>query len=102
VRLTYSEPQDAAGKTTEDSDDVEVRFVRLVPRERIEQAVTFDREDPAFSGGMRMVWILEPVHDGTPVTVRCEDVPPGIGPAEHQAGLTSTLGNLAAFTEAGA
>ena len=34
------------------------------------------------------------------VTVRCENVPTGIRREDHQAGLTSTLSNLAAFAEA--
>jgi uncharacterized protein YndB with AHSA1/START domain len=102
IRLTYDDPQTTTGKTSEDADEVEVRFVKLVPHERIEQAVNFESDDPAFSGEMRMAWILEPVQNGTLVTVRCEDVPPGIGVEDHMAGLESTLGNLAAFVESGA
>jgi len=91
-----------SGKTFADADEVEVRFVKLGSHERIEQAVTFESDDPAFSGEMRIAWILEPVQNGTLVTVRCEDVPVGIGAEDHQAGLESTLGNLAAFAERGA
>lgn len=99
MRLTYNEPQHTPGKTSEDADEVEIRFVKLVPHERIEQAVTFESDDPAFSGEMRITWILEPVRTGTLVTVRCEDVPAGIEAEDHQAGLQSTLSNLAAFAE---
>lgn len=99
MRLDYSAPQHTPGKTSAAADEVEVRFVRLVPQERIEQAVTFDSDDPAFSGEMRMAWILEPVKKGTLVTVRCENVPTGIRAEDHHAGLNSTLGNLAAFAE---
>jgi uncharacterized protein YndB with AHSA1/START domain len=102
LRLTYNEPQHTPGKTSEDADEVEVRFVKLVPNERIEQAVTFESDDPAFSGEMRIAWILESVQNGTLVTVRCEDVPLGICAEDHQAGLQSTLSNLAAFAERGA
>jgi hypothetical protein len=35
------------------------------------------------------------------VTVRCENVPAGIQADDHQAGLKSTLSNLAAFAERG-
>lgn len=101
MRLTYNEPQHTPGKTSEDADEVEVRFVKLVPHERIEQAVTFESDDAAFSGEMRIAWILEPAQNGTIVTVRCEDVPVGIGAEDHQAGLKSTLSNLAAFVERG-
>jgi uncharacterized protein YndB with AHSA1/START domain len=100
--LTYNEPQHTPGKTSEDADEVEVRFVKLLPNERIEQAVTFKSDDPAFSGEMRIAWVLESVQNGTFVTVRCEDVPSGIGANDHHAGLQSTLTNLAAFAESGA
>ena len=99
MRLTYNDPQRGAGKTSEGADEVEVRFVKLEPHEKIEQAVTFESSDPAFSGEMRMTWTLQPIQDGTLVTVRCENVPPGIRPEDHQTGLSSTLRNLAAFTE---
>jgi len=99
MRLTYNEPQHVAGKTSADADEVEVRFVKLVEGERIEQAVTFNSEDSAFSGEMRITWILEPLTDGTLVTVSCENVPPGIRQEDHKAGLMSTLNNLASFAE---
>src|SRR5687768_5577711 len=54
LRLTYDEPQHAPGKTSEDADEIEVRFVKLVPDERVEQAVTFNSDDPKFSGEMRI------------------------------------------------
>jgi uncharacterized protein YndB with AHSA1/START domain len=99
MRLTYNEPSHASGKTTEDSDQVEVRFLKLVARNRIEQVVEFDSKEPEFAGSMKMTWSFEGVDEGTAVTVRCEDVPEGIRPEDHQAGLTSTLENLAKFTE---
>lgn len=99
MRFAYNEPRHMPGKTSEDADEVEVRFLKLVQDELIEQAVTFNSEDPAFSGEMRITWALEPVQSGTLVTVRCEDVPAGIHPENHQAGLKSTLSNLAAFAE---
>lgn len=100
MRLTYIEPQQGRGKTSDDSDEVEVRLVRLIDGERIEQAVTFESEDPAFSGVMRMTWMLRPARNGTLVSIRCEDVPEGIRPEDHDAGLNATLDNLASFLEA--
>jgi len=99
MRLQYDDPQHSPGKTSQDSDEVEVTFVRLVPDERIEQAAAFKSEDLAFSGQMRIAWTLEPVQSGTLVTVRCENVPAEIRREDHQAGLASTLRNLAAFIE---
>ena len=99
LRLTYVGENHGRGKSSSDSDDVEVRLVRLVRDSRIEQAVTFDSEDPRYSGVMTVTWTFTPAPSGTQVTVRCENVPEGIGRADHEAGLTSTLDNLAAFTE---
>jgi uncharacterized protein YndB with AHSA1/START domain len=99
MRLTYNEPSHPSGKTTEGSDEVEVRFLKLVASSRIEQVVEFDSEATEFAGSMKMTWSFEGVDEETKVTVRCEDVPGGIRPEDHQAGLTSTLENLAKFTE---
>jgi uncharacterized protein YndB with AHSA1/START domain len=101
MRLTYNESQHTPGKTSEDSDEVQVRFVKLVPNERIEQAVIFNSENSTFSGEMRITWTLESAQEGTLVMVRCEDVPDGIRPEDHQAGLKATLSNLALFAERG-
>ena len=84
MRLTYDESQHSPGKTSQDTDEVEVDFVRLVPGELIEQAVSFKSEDPAFSGTIRIAWTLESVQNGTLVTVRCENVPAGIRRDEHR------------------
>lgn len=99
MRLTYDDPQHTPGKTSEDADEVEVSFVKLVPDARIEQAVKFNTDDVAFSGEMRITWTLDSVPNGTFVKVRCENVPRGIRVEDHQAGLASTLNNLAAFVE---
>ena len=101
MRLTYSGSNAGKGKTSSNADEVEVRFSRLVPNERIEQAVTFNSDEPAFSGVMRIVWTFGARQGGTLVTVRCEDVPRGIRREDHQAGLASTLENLAAFVAGG-
>lgn len=99
MRLSYEEAEHTPGKTSEHSDEVEVRFVRLVPDVRIEQEVTFVTENAEFTGEMRITWIFEKLEKGTMVTVLCENVPEGIRVEDHEAGLTSTLGNLAVFAE---
>lgn len=98
MRLTYTDPGHGRGKTSEDSDEVEVRFVHLKADRLIEQIVDFASEEPEFAGSMKMTWSFEAVGRGTEVTVRCEDVPEGIRPEDHQVGLASTLDNLAKFT----
>ena len=96
--LTYDDPDTVAGKTTEDSDAVAGRFVELVPGKRIVQLAEFEAEEAEFSGTMRITWSFTPAAEGGSwATVRCEDVPQGISKAEHDAGLRSSLSNLAAF-----
>lgn len=99
MRLTYDSSDHVAGKSSDNADEVEVRFLRLTQDRSIEQGVTFDSEKPEFSGVMKMTWTFVPVPRGTEVTVRCENVPHGIAPEDHDAGLTSTLENLAEFVE---
>jgi len=100
MALTYDQPDHSApGKTSEHSDVIRGRFLELVPDERIVQLVEFESEDPAFAGAMKMTWTLTTVPGGTEVAVLCENVPEGIRQEDHEAGLKSTLENLAAFTE---
>lgn len=87
------------GKTSDDADVFHGRFLELVPHERIVELVEFESDDPAFAGAMTVTTTLSPVSGGTEVTIRCENVPSGIRPSDHQAGMISTLRNLAAFTE---
>lgn len=96
--LTYDQPT-TSGKTTENSDAVQGRFVELVPDRLIAQLVTFDSDDAAFAGEMKITWTFMPVPEGTRVDVRCENVPSGIRPEDHAVGLASSLANLAKSCE---
>jgi uncharacterized protein YndB with AHSA1/START domain len=97
--LTYEEVEHTPGKSSEDSDVVEARFVELVPNVRVVQEIDFESNDPAFAGPMRMTWSLAPVPTGTEVAISCENVPDGIAKEDHAMGLRSSLENLAAFVE---
>lgn len=100
MALIYNQPdRPAAGKTTQDTDVVAGRFLELIPERRIVQAVEFGSDDPAFAGTMTMIWSLEPVAAGTEITISCKNVPEGITQEDHDAGLRSSLANLAAFVE---
>lgn len=100
ITLVYERPNSSApGKSTEDSDVVEGRFLELTPNERIVQEVEFESDDPAFAGTMRMTWSLAAVPEGTEITILCENVPEGIRKEDHDAGLRSTLENLARIME---
>lgn len=94
--LRFADPVDP--KTTDDSDASQVRFERLEPGRLVSQRISFESSDPRFAGDMRMTWQLEPVgDDSTRVTVTATDVPAGIRQEDHEAGLASSLANLAAF-----
>jgi len=98
MTLTYEAPSpQARGKTTAKSDTVAVRFVELVPGQRIVQAADFVSDQAAFGGTMTMTWSFAPVAGGTEVTVSVENAPPGISEADHEMGIRSSLENLAAF-----
>jgi uncharacterized protein YndB with AHSA1/START domain len=87
------------GKTSEVTDTVIGRFLELVPDKEIVHLVTFVSDDPIFAGEMKMRWHLAPGPGETKVTMTCESVPEGIRQQDHDAGLRSTLKNLANFVE---
>jgi hypothetical protein len=62
--------------------------------QRVDTASLLIRAPPA-----KIYGAFEPGQDGT-LVVRCENIPPGIRPEDHQAGFGSTLNDLAAFAEA--
>ncbi|HEX6276833.1 MAG TPA: SRPBCC domain-containing protein [Polyangiaceae bacterium] len=96
IELAYGSERPASGaKTTEGTDVTSGRFVSLVTGERIVQTVEFESKDAAFSGEMTMTWTFEAVPEGTRVTVTAENVPSGISKDDHDAGLRSSLENLA-------
>lgn len=97
--LTYKDPTGNAGKSAPDSDVVEARFLELVPDERVVESIDFESEDAAFAGTMTMTWTLKAVDDCTDVRVTAAQVPVGISVEDHQAGMISSLQNLAAFVE---
>lgn len=87
------------GKTSEHTDGVQGRFRRLVPDERVVEEIVFESSDPQFAGTMTLTTALEAVPGGTMVTILIENAPSGIRPEDHEVGIASTLGNLAAFVE---
>ncbi|NBE56248.1 SRPBCC family protein [Streptomyces boluensis] len=98
--LTYLDPTGSPGKTSEATDVVEVGFVDLVEPELVVQQAEFEADDPAYAGTMTMTWNLTGTGHGTEVTVTATGVPPGIGQADHEAGIASSLAHLAAYVEA--
>ncbi|TDP97132.1 SRPBCC domain-containing protein [Labedaea rhizosphaerae] len=98
--LTYLDAEGSPGKTSDSTDVVEVGFAELTPPNRVVQTAVFEADDPAYAGTMTMTWQLAATDGGTEVTVTATDVPPGIDQAQHEAGIASSLANLAAHVEA--
>lgn len=98
IELTYDgDGEGSAGKTSAKTDVTTGRFLSIEPGKRIVQSVEFESADTAFGGEMTMTWTFEPAPAGTLVTVVAEKVPPGISKVDHDAGLRSSLQNLARF-----
>ncbi len=91
--------QTMRGKTTENEDMVNVRFVELHPSRRIVEAVTFQSPDPAFAGEMRIEIRFDAVRDGTEVTFICTDIPSGIRPEDNDTGTQESLAQLSRYLE---
>ncbi|MEU4689236.1 SRPBCC domain-containing protein [Actinoplanes sp. NPDC023714] len=97
--LTYLDASEAPGKSSDATDVVEVGFADLEPAERVVQRAVFEADDPAFAGTMTMTWHLAKTSMGTTVTVTATDVPTGISRTDHEAGIASSLANLADYLE---
>ena len=97
--LTYADPAASEGKSSADSDIVEVRYLDIVPGDRVVQAVDFVADDPKFAGTMTMTWTVSEEVSGTRVEIVAEDVPDGISAEDHAVGLAASLENLARFVE---
>jgi uncharacterized protein YndB with AHSA1/START domain len=98
IELTYDEAVPAgAGKTTERSDITSGRFLSLKPGKCIVQSVEFESADASFAGEMVMTWSFDSLGEGTRVAITVTNVPSGISKADHDAGLRSSLENLARY-----
>ncbi|MBP2160241.1 MULTISPECIES: SRPBCC family protein [Asticcacaulis] len=98
-RITLMFETDGAGKSSANTDIVSGVFLELVPDRCVRQRFEFTSDDPAFGGAMDMTWTLTSIPDGTEVSIVAENVPSGITPEDHQAGMASSLANLARRVE---
>lgn len=93
-------PSMGSGKTSEREDRYTARYVELSPPRKVVQTITFDSQDPAFSGEMKMeVALEEKGHETTEVTIAFDDIPPGIRPEDNDAGTRSSLDRLSRYLE---
>lgn len=97
--LTYEDADPRTAKSSDNTDVVEARFTVLIPGECVAQQIDFESDDPAFAGTMTMSWNLKPVAGDTQITIIAENVPRGIRKQDHDAGLASSLENLANYLE---
>jgi uncharacterized protein YndB with AHSA1/START domain len=98
--LTHPVASITPGKSTDNSDIVEARFVELIPGRRVVYAVDFVSDDPDLASTMTMSWELADVDGGTRVEITADNVPDGVSPQDHVAGMTSSLDKLAQYLEA--
>lgn len=86
-----------AGKSGDNADVFEATYLDLVPNRRIVERVTFQSDDSAFAEPMTVTTTFTPEAGGTRVTSTLENVSEAIGAADHQAGIASSLQNLARY-----
>ena len=97
--LTYTDAAGAPGKSSAAEDVAEARFLEITPGVRVVQAIDFISDDPAYAEPMMMTWQVDPAAAGSLITIRAEQVPDPITPADHLAGMTASLANLARYLE---
>lgn len=98
VSLTYVTLGE--GKTTAHTDTYDGRFVKLVPNEQVIEVDEFETSDPALSGEMTITITLADSGSGTEVVGVHDGLPPGVSPADNEAGWQMALAKLAALVEA--
>lgn len=100
MSLTYQDPKHSpGGKTSEDTDTFQGRFVELVPYEKIVEVIEFESRDPRFAGEMKITTSFTDTDEGTEVTVLCQDIPAGVRPEDNEMGTKQSLHKLAALLE---
>lgn len=100
MTLTYQNPKHSpGGKTSENTDTFQGRFVELVPYEKIVEVVEFESRDPRFAGEMKITTSFADTEGGTEVTILCQDLPKGVRPEDNELGCKESLQKLAALLE---
>ena len=100
ISLTYDAPT-GTGKTTAQTDTYHGRFVKLVRNEQVVEVVEFETSDPAMQGEMTITITLADADGGTDLVAVHDALPPGLSPADNEAGWRMSLAKLAALAEGG-
>jgi len=98
ISLTY-EGEFGVGKSSARTDTYHGRFVELVPNERVVEALEFETADPAMQGEMTITFALTEAGGATKLSAWHENVPPGISPADNEAGWRMSLARLRHLVE---
>ena len=99
VSLTYDAPT-GTGKTSSQTDTYHGHFVKLVPNEQVIEIEEFETDDPALQGEMTITITLTDADGGTELFATHDGLPPGVPPADNEAGWREALDKLAALVEA--
>ena len=99
ISLTYDAPT-GVGKTTARTDTHHGHFIELVPDEKVVEVVEFETADPTLQGEMTITISLVDANGGTEIVAVHDRLPPGLSPADNEAGWRSSLAKLAALVEA--
>ena len=75
--------------------------MKLVPNERVVEVIEFETTDPALRGEITITTTLADADGGTDVLAVHGGLPPGLSPADNEAGWREALAKLAALVEAG-
>ena len=100
ISLTYDAPT-GTGKTSAHTDTYHGCFVKLVTNEQVVEVVEFETTDPALRGEMTITISLADADGGTDILAVHDGLPPGLPPADNEAGWRSSLAKLATLVEAG-
>ena len=99
ISLTYDGPA-TAGKTSVRTDTFHGRFIKLVKDSEVVQVVEFETDDPALQGEMTITYLLADAGDGTLVTGRHANLPPGLSASDNELGWSMSMTKLAGLVEA--
>lgn len=92
-------PGSGQGKSGANEDRYSATFLELKPGQKVVQTVRFDTNRPEMTGEMRMEAVLDPIPQGTRVTLVFSDIPIGIALEDNEAGTRSSLEKLARLLE---
>lgn len=99
ISLTYEEPGNA-GKTSAHTDIYHGYFKALIANERVVEVMEFETSKPEMQGEMTSTIELSDEGGGTRLVALHEGLPPGVAPADNEAGWRMSLGKLAKLAEA--